>query len=123
MRKQALSKKERLVLDHFMERVQQALGNSLKEMVLFGSRARGDDEPDSDLDILVIVEEETWQVRDAVSLAASRVSLDEGMLISPKVIAQNRWDEMRGFNLRYNIQRDGLKLSSEEGILTLSPLA
>ena len=55
MRKQALSKNERLALDHFAEKVEEALGDSLKQMVLFGSRARGDDEPDSDLDILVIV--------------------------------------------------------------------
>ena len=122
MRKHALSKNERLALDRFAEKVKQALGDSLKQMVLFGSRARGDDEPDSDLDILVIVEQETWEVRDAVSLAASRVSLAEGILVSPKVIGQTRWEAMRGFNLHQNIQREGLKLSMEEGQLSLSPL-
>ena len=122
MRKHALSKNERLALDRFAKKVKQALGDSLKQMVLFGSRARGDDEPDSDLDILVIVEQETWEVRDAVSLAASRVSLAEGILVSPKVIGQARWEDMHVFSLRQNVQREGLKLSLEEGQLSLSPL-
>ena len=122
MRKRTLSKKERLALDHFAEKVEEALGDSLKQLVLFGSRARGDHEPDSDLDILVIVEQETWDVRDAVSLAASRVSLDEEILVSPKVIGQTRWEEMSGFNLHQNIQREGLRLSFEKDQFHLSPL-
>ena len=36
------------VLEHFLREMRQQLGNHLKQVILFGSKARGDDVPYSD---------------------------------------------------------------------------
>jgi predicted nucleotidyltransferase len=46
---------ERTVLEHFAAQAQQTLGENLVSIILFGSRARGDARPDSDVDLLLIV--------------------------------------------------------------------
>ena len=50
-----LSAKEKSVLKQFRTDLEQTLGAQLIELKLFGSKARGDGRPDSDVDVLVIV--------------------------------------------------------------------
>jgi len=45
----------RRLAEEFARRLREALGERLVRVVLFGSAARGDHEPDSDLDALVVV--------------------------------------------------------------------
>jgi predicted nucleotidyltransferase len=44
------------VLDELKERLSAAYGERLHAVVLFGSEARGDARPDSDIDVLVVLE-------------------------------------------------------------------
>jgi uncharacterized protein len=37
-----------------------ALGSNLEQVVFYGSRARGNEEPDSDLDVLVVLRDSDW---------------------------------------------------------------
>ena len=44
------------VLEELKERLSAAYGERLHAVVLFGSEARGDARPDSDIDVLVVLE-------------------------------------------------------------------
>ncbi|MCD6325964.1 nucleotidyltransferase domain-containing protein [bacterium] len=48
-------------LADFQAAIRVRLGNRLKKMILFGSRARGDNDPDSDYDIPVVLDEVTTE--------------------------------------------------------------
>ena len=66
----------------------------LYQMILFGSRARGDAEPDSDMDVLVIVDEpENAQTREAVSDCAWEAGFDEGIVVVPVVVSRECWEK------------------------------
>ena len=43
-------------LDEFRPRLARAFGTRLRDVILFGSRARGDHRPDSDLDLFVVLD-------------------------------------------------------------------
>lgn len=45
------------ILDLFLEQTRHRLGDHFKQVILFGSRARGDFEAESDYDCLAIVDE------------------------------------------------------------------
>ena len=54
------------IIKEFLQKLRQHLGDRLKEVILFGSRARGDWEEGSDYDFLIIVDKKTKEVRNIV---------------------------------------------------------
>jgi uncharacterized protein len=53
-----------------------------KRMVVFGSRARGEASPDSDLDLFIEVSELDDEIRQQIQLVAWEESLENGVVIS-----------------------------------------
>ncbi|MFH1929570.1 MAG: nucleotidyltransferase domain-containing protein [Chloroflexota bacterium] len=107
--------KEQAAVQAFLQRLHRDHSQALRRTVLFGSKARGDSEPDSDIDILIVVDEESWTLRDAISAIAAQVSLEYGVLIGPRVIGQERWARMERerFSFYENVAREGIPLTVE----------
>lgn len=105
-----LDTKEKSALMQFKAGLQQALGNQLIELKLFGSKARGDDRPDSDIDVLVIVASDDWHLRDAVYDVATDMLLQMDVCISPKVISKNIFDKLcrEGTSFIHNVSKDAI---------------
>jgi predicted nucleotidyltransferase len=110
-----LTAKEHQAIETFLDRLHQRYPGQILQTVLFGSKARGDSGPYSDIDILIIVEEENWPLRGEISTIAARVSLEYDVLIGPRVIGRERWESMkrRCFSLYRNIAVDGIPLTPE----------
>ena len=89
-----LSLKEKTVLKQFKVELQQTLGDCFIELRLFGSKARGDDRPDSDMDVLVIVAGKDWPICDTVYDIATDILLQTNFCVSPKVIGKSKFDEL-----------------------------
>ena len=65
----------------------------LHSLIVFGSRARGDSDPESDLDVLVIIdEEESPQISEYVSDTAWEAGLGSGIYVSPILMSRERWE-------------------------------
>jgi predicted nucleotidyltransferase len=99
----------------------QSLPEKIESVALFGSKARGDSQRGSDIDVLVILSEEDRELRREILRQAARFSLDHDVLLSPRVIGAERWERMRGFSLYQNVLQDAASLDIEEGKLTLRP--
>jgi predicted nucleotidyltransferase len=76
-------------------RLRQAYGERLRGVYLFGSRARGDHEPDSDVDVLVVLDRIDGYGRDLrrSSDAVSDLSLASGLSISRVLASESSWRE------------------------------
>jgi predicted nucleotidyltransferase len=109
---QYLTPRERKAIHAFVHNLQDHLADQVLQITLFGSKARGDSTPWSDIDILITVREESWALRAQVSTLAADVSLEYGVLIGPRVIGQGRWERMKqaGFGLYKNIAAEGVSL-------------
>jgi predicted nucleotidyltransferase len=65
----------------------------LYKIILFGSRARGDAEPDSDMDVLVILDEPgTPEKLEAVLECAWEAGFDEGIVVAPIMMSRTNWE-------------------------------
>ncbi|MBU0616808.1 MAG: nucleotidyltransferase domain-containing protein, partial [Planctomycetes bacterium] len=79
--------KEHDVLTRFKGLLQSRV--RLHQVILFGSRARGDAEPDSDMDVLVILDEpRTPEVRSYVSDCAWEAGFEAGIVVASVVFSR-----------------------------------
>ena len=95
----------------FLERIV-AVRAGIHELVLFGSRARGDAKPDSDYDILVIVPAKSRGLRDALYDAVMDTLLAKGRLVSLKIFPESEFDRLRRLSTPFfeRIQAEGVTI-------------
>jgi len=78
---------------------------------LYGSEARGDARPDSDIDLLILVDQPTVTDREEDSIFAPlyQIELQTGVLINPIIIPKQEWGRhVSPFYL--NVENEGIKL-------------
>lgn len=64
----------------------------IKEIILFGSKARGDADDESDIDLLVLTERKiTWQERKALISALFDLELCYNVVLSPLIVTEHDW--------------------------------
>lgn len=66
----------------------------IKELYLFGSRARGDEKPYSDYDLLLVVEKREANLLDALYDAVVDVLTSTGRVISLKIFPHNEYQRL-----------------------------
>jgi predicted nucleotidyltransferase len=107
-----LSDQEKSVIKKFKTVLEQTFGKQFIELMLFGSKARGDDESDSDIDVLVIVASDDWHIRDKVYDVVTDILLQTDVCISPKVISKSRFAQLckEGTSFIHNISKDAITI-------------
>ncbi len=81
-----LSSADRGALDAYIASLYAQYGDRLQRVVLFGSKARGDADTESDLDVLIVLDDGVWRLRDAVALLAFEPMMEHGVVLSPLVV-------------------------------------
>ncbi|MBA7703310.1 hypothetical protein ES703_112092 [subsurface metagenome] len=106
----ALSSEEKSALTQFKADLERVLSGQLIELKLFGSKARGDDQPDSDIDVLVIVVTDDSHIRESVYNIVTDILLQTDLCISPKIISKDKFDQLRKENTSFirNVSRDAI---------------
>jgi predicted nucleotidyltransferase len=80
---------------------------------LFGSRARGDNRPDSDWDILILVDslDVTNEIEDKFRDDLYNIELESGQIISTFIYPKSYWQNKLKFSPLYKmVKREGIKL-------------
>ena len=90
--------------------LRRALASRVREIVLFGSRARGDAAPDSDYDVLVVVDERTPDVREAALDVSVELMDRRGALVATLLRSEQEWQRASSTPLARNIRNEGLAL-------------
>jgi len=102
------------LLQQFREELGVAMGSNLEQVILYGSRARGDEEPDSDLDILVVLRDLNSGNREEIHRIAYQLMWDREFqpLISLNIIDRVHYLLLREAGSSYlgNILREGKPL-------------
>jgi predicted nucleotidyltransferase len=98
------------ILDRFRAALDALYGGRLERAVLFGSRARGDERPDSDYDVAVFLRDYHgyWNEVRPLAAAATDILLETGAVISAKPFPAGGYSERTAF--MGEIRRDGFDL-------------
>ena len=82
---------EKTVIDRFKSLLLKRL--IVYKMILFGSRARGDADPFSDMDVVVILDDTcTDRDFDYVSDCAWEAGFEHGIVVVPVVFTRQEWE-------------------------------
>jgi predicted nucleotidyltransferase len=107
-----LTPQETGALEAFVRRVRRGFDDRVLSVILFGSRARGDAQPDSDVDLVVIVDRDDLETSKAIRHLAIETWLEWGLYLSTRVWGQAHWQRLQALQtgLYRNLQREGREL-------------
>jgi len=101
----------RKVAEWLCAHLKQQYGAKVLQLILYGSHARGSATPESDVDLLVVVEDalDPWEVRRSLDGVLLDILLEEGCLVSVLVVPKSVYE---GYNSPFMIQvrREGIPL-------------
>ena len=107
-----LTDRERQVAMEFVDRVRGRFDRKVIAAVLFGSRARGEAESNSDMEVLVVMSNADPEIRKEIRHLAVEVWLEHNIYLSTHVWSQAQWHRLEELQtlLFQNIHRDGISL-------------
>ena len=104
------------LLDRFVKNSRELFGEKIKDIILFGSYARGDFDDESDVDIFLLLdipENEAWKYRNSIVEATSDISLEYDVLISPVVEPFVRYQKYKDvIPFLQNIRNEGVHIGA-----------
>jgi uncharacterized protein len=96
------------VLTFFKEAVMARLGKHLRQVLLFGSRARGDATAESDYDLLVVVDQVDSSITKWIDAIAGQVLIEHGAVLSAFPITERDRVRRRYSPMLINAAREGV---------------
>lgn len=84
------------------------------QTILYGSEARGDARPDSDIDLLMLVDADkrlSYSEKESIMAPLYDIELETGIIISTLIMNKTEW-EKRPFltPFQYNVNKEGIRL-------------
>ncbi len=103
-----LKDNERSALVELKKRL--ALDFAIVEVKLFGSKARGDSDRESDIDVLIVLDSYDWETQKAIYGLCFDIGLEHGVLLAPVLYSRAEYlsPRTRATSFYRNVVREGL---------------
>lgn len=90
-----LNSDEKIWLDRFRSDLNERFPDLLQDIIVFGSKSRGDVHPDSDLDILVLLGSGDWKTKRQIRECGYESSIGTNVIPSILVYTMDEWDQRK----------------------------
>jgi predicted nucleotidyltransferase len=105
-----LTREEEWWLEKYRQILTQRFPGLVQQIVIFGSKARGTATADSDLDILLVIREGNWRLKDLVTEPGYELALGTDVVPSIIVCTKEEWEEYQRDKAPFwqTVNRDGV---------------
>ncbi len=100
----------------FSREIRSRLGDRVEEVILYGSVARGDDDEESDIDVLVITRSDEEDLQFIASDIAYDIAHGEGEMLSVQVYPREHLDNHGDISFFKTVAEEGHALGKYLGI-------
>jgi uncharacterized protein len=102
--------RDNAVLARFLTALRTMYGDQLERVVLYGSRARGNADTDSDYDVAIFLKDlsDRWAEADKIAIAATDILSETGIVIH--ALPYPAGSHLERTPLMHEIRREGLEL-------------
>jgi len=110
-RRESVNDTDKSILEKFRSLLVERI--RVHKIILFGSRARGDAQVDSDMDLLVILQDPpTEEIEDYILDCAWEAGIDHSVILVPVVYSREEWEEGpdQSSLLALAVQREGISV-------------
>jgi len=102
------------LLQEFKKRIPESVRPHIRRLILFGSAAREEDQLESDVDVLVLLDERSQEIEEALREAAYQAmwECDFQRLLSLKILSLIDYEDRlaKGYSFYQNVKREGIPL-------------
>ena len=108
-----LTPAEQAWLDEYRQTLAKDYPGLVEDIVIFGSKARGDAGPDSDLDVLVVLTEAGRRTKDDIAYLGYLLAALSDALPSIMVYTRAEWMERERYGSPFHraVTRDGVRVA------------
>lgn len=108
----SLSAQEERIVQTFATSVREQFSQEVRDVLLFGSKARGDHHADSDIDILVIARSNDWRLHDKIRQVGYAIDENIDYRLSIQVISEKRFEHARNrqFQFAMSVLEEGVRV-------------
>jgi predicted nucleotidyltransferase len=101
----------RKVAERLWLHLRKQYGSKALHVILYGSHARGSGTPESDVDVLVVVDDasDPWEVRGSLDGVLLDILLEKGCLVSALVVPKSFYEEYKS-PFMIQVRREGVPL-------------
>ncbi len=105
-----LTGQENAALGVLAHRLRSTLGPVVQEIALFGSKSRGDAGPESDIDVLVLLDSTDWRLKRRVCEVAVAVGLETDVFFAVLPMLANDFERSRAARASFalNVEEEGV---------------
>ena len=105
-----LTADEQVWLEAYCQALKEQYPGIVDRMVIYGSKARGDDHPDSDLDVLLIVKNDAGDLKRPLRRIGYELAATSDAVPSILAYTQDEWESRResGTPFQQAVERDAV---------------
>jgi predicted nucleotidyltransferase len=113
-----LADNEQAALLDYLARLREICGNRVLRVILFGSKARGESGPESDIDLFVVLQGELDGLKKTLIELSYEISLNYNVVLSDLVIGERRyhWMSRHREPILIEVEREGIELWRIESV-------
>ncbi|ODS33998.1 MAG: Nucleotidyltransferase domain protein [Candidatus Scalindua rubra] len=109
-----MNEKDRELILKFKNRLPSDVKGHLRQIIVFGSRVKGEAKEDSDIDVIALVDKKTPEIERKLEDVAYQVMWDHDFkpIISLKVFAELQFNNAikKGFSFYEHVQKEGFSV-------------
>ena len=109
-----MSQSMKILMKQYIAQVLEIYGSHLRKVILYGSYARGDSRPDSDVDIMILLDISDWELKaysQKLSYMTYDFNMDNDLDIKPIAKSEEHFEKwVVNYPFYANVNREGVVL-------------